>query len=113
MKAHIEDDGAACIFCPGCKEVHVLDAQRWTFSGDLEKPTFSPSLLCRKGHYATGQSVADCHICQNEPSLACSVCHTFITDGNIQFLGDCTHALAGQTVEIPEWRGFDPERYAA
>ncbi len=21
-------------------------------------------------------------------------CHTFVTDGRIQFLGDCTHALA-------------------
>ncbi|MGT2429227.1 hypothetical protein ACU4HD_11865 [Cupriavidus basilensis] len=24
-------------------------------------------------------------------------CHSFVTDGHIQFLGDCTHALAGQT----------------
>jgi hypothetical protein len=30
------------------------------------------------------------------------VCHSFVTDGKIQFLGDCTHALAGQTVELPE-----------
>ena len=31
-----------------------------------------------------------------------SVCHSFITDGRIQFLGDCTHELKGQTVELPE-----------
>ena len=31
------------------------------------------------------------------------VCHSFVTDGRIQFLGDCTHKLAGQTVNIPEW----------
>ena len=30
-------------------------------------------------------------------------CHTFVTDGRIQFLGDCTHALAGQTVDLPDW----------
>jgi hypothetical protein len=30
------------------------------------------------------------------------VCHSFITDGFIQFLDDCTHPLAGQTVEIPD-----------
>ena len=26
----------------------------------------------------------------------------FVTDGKIQFLGDCTHALAGQTVDLPD-----------
>jgi hypothetical protein len=31
------------------------------------------------------------------------VCHSFVTDGRIQFLNDCTHPLAGQTVDIPEW----------
>jgi hypothetical protein len=31
------------------------------------------------------------------------VCHLFVTDGRIQFLGDCTHALAGQTVDLPDW----------
>jgi hypothetical protein len=31
------------------------------------------------------------------------ICHSFITDGRIQFLGDCTHRLAGQTVPIPDW----------
>jgi len=32
-----------------------------------------------------------------------SVCHSFVTDGRIQFLTDCTHALAGQTVDIPDF----------
>jgi len=31
-----------------------------------------------------------------------NICHSFIRDGKIQFLGDCTHALAGQTVDLPE-----------
>jgi len=31
------------------------------------------------------------------------VCHSFVTDGRIQFLGDCTHTLAGQTVDLPDW----------
>ena len=29
-------------------------------------------------------------------------CHSFVTDGRIQFLADCTHPLAGQTVDLPE-----------
>jgi len=32
------------------------------------------------------------------------VCHSFVTDGNIQYLGDCTHELAGQTIELPEFK---------
>jgi hypothetical protein len=30
-------------------------------------------------------------------------CHSFVTDGKIQFLPDCYHSLKGQTVELPEW----------
>ncbi len=32
-----------------------------------------------------------------------SVEHSFIKDGMIEFLGDCTHKLAGQTVDLPEF----------
>jgi hypothetical protein len=30
-------------------------------------------------------------------------CHSFVTDGRIQFLGDCTHHPVGQTVPLPPW----------
>jgi hypothetical protein len=30
-------------------------------------------------------------------------CHFFIKDGKIQYLNDCTHGLAGRTVEIPDF----------
>lgn len=30
------------------------------------------------------------------------VCHSYVTNGRIQYLGDCTHELAGQTVDLPE-----------
>jgi hypothetical protein len=32
-----------------------------------------------------------------------SICHSFVTDGRIQFLNDCTHSLAGQTVDLPDF----------
>jgi hypothetical protein len=35
----------------------------------------------------------------NPPS---PLCHSFVRDGRIEFLSDCTHSLAGQTVELPE-----------
>lgn len=32
-----------------------------------------------------------------------AVCHSYVRDGKIEFLADCTHKLKNQTVEIPEW----------
>ncbi|MNR55162.1 hypothetical protein D3C85_1754830 [compost metagenome] len=31
-----------------------------------------------------------------------TVCHSWVTDGKIQFLHDCTHALAGQTIALED-----------
>jgi Family of unknown function (DUF6527) len=72
------------IYCPGCDEYHVIDT-RWTFTGTLDKPTFRPSLLVWQGNTNKERR-----------------CHSFITDGRIQFLGDCYHALRGQTVDLPD-----------
>jgi hypothetical protein len=82
------------IWCPGCDDLHGLQVAIpagateslavWTWDGNLDAPTFSPSLLCH------GQKR----------------CHSFIKAGQIQFLADCEHALAGQTVPLPalpEW----------
>lgn len=68
----------------------ISGAARWTFNGDFDKPTFSPSL----NTWITGTN-----------GEVRSRCHSFIRDGRIQFLGDCTHALAGQTVDLPEING--------
>jgi hypothetical protein len=62
----------------------------WSFNGDLAKPVFGPSILSR---YDTPEKK--------------HVCHSFVgcngaAPGQIIFLGDCTHALAGQTVELPD-----------
>jgi len=85
-------------WCPGCDEPHQIDTTHWEFNDNFEKPTFSPSYLtwldpnpnalpdAKYNKYRTGMR-----------------CHSFIKDGMIQFLEDCTHDLAGQTVAIPEW----------
>jgi hypothetical protein len=67
--------------------------------------------LVRSGHYIHEQLHPNecwCNFTERtgqESEFKCSVCHSFVTDGRIQFLGDCTHALAGQTVDLPEWTG--------
>jgi hypothetical protein len=85
-----ESRGTVYIFyCEGCKTHHYAD-KRWSFNGDFEKPTFSPSILVEIGHYP-------------KPN---DICHSFVKDGKIQYLSDCTHHLAGQTVEL-----LDEENY--
>lgn len=86
------DEKSAYVFdCPGCNQSHLVPMPRWTFTGTREKPTFNPSLLCTTRFTDAGRPTA--------------ICHSFIRDGMIQFLGDCTHHLAGQTVPI--WRSHD------
>ncbi|WP_409346773.1 DUF6527 family protein [Paenibacillus sp. MBLB4367] len=80
-------------WCPGCNRAHAFD-QRWTFNGNVNAPAFSPSLLCSAPYYG-----------DMEPY----VCHSFVTDGRIQFLSDCTHKLAGQTVELPVLAKIDED----
>lgn len=79
-------------FCPGCKCGHSVYASldnseekgfsRWTWNGDREKPSIFPSVVVLK----PGQK-----------------CHTFIRDGEIKFLADCEHELAGQTLKLEEF----------
>jgi hypothetical protein len=86
----------------GCKPV-------WQYNGNPEKPTFSPSLMVRSGHYAGGHKSGDDCYCTWEarygspPPHPCTICHSVVTDGRIAFCSDSTHALAGQTVDLPDF----------
>lgn len=81
--------------CPGCGDPHVVPTtgdRPWGFNGDFERPTLTPSIL-----------VHPHGILNEDGSVGQSpLCHTFIRDGRIEFLSDCTHALAGQTVELED-----------
>lgn len=55
----------------------------WTWNGSVDMPTVRPSVLSR------GADVNGEH-----------VCHSWINDGKVQFLGDCSHELAGKTVDL-------------
>ena len=51
----------------------------WSWNGDTEKPTVKPSILSDNGT---------------------DRCHTWINDGKVQFLDDCSHELKGQTLDL-------------
>jgi Family of unknown function (DUF6527) len=66
----------------------MLNGQRsgtncWTWNGDTEKPTFRPSVL-------TKIELVD----------GVFVCHSWVTDGVVQFLDDCTHINRSQSIKL-------------
>lgn len=102
--------GQISFWCPGCNEAHAINVgdhpgPRWCYNDDPEAPTFKPSILIRSGHFVPGHDGGQCYCNWPDkdefPDLQCRVCHSFVRAGQIQFLGDCTHALAGQTVPLP------------
>lgn len=79
------------IQCPACGP-HLIPHKgnvTWDFNEDFDKPTFSPSVR-HKGTYGI-QEVPWC-------------CHYIITDGFINFCGDCTHELAGKSFELKDYK---------
>lgn len=114
-KLHLDTRGCGSFLCPGCGEVHTVrlnsvDAGRdWAFNGNTERPTLSPSVLTRSGHHVPGHTGHSCWCTYNKQHpeklkpFECRICHSYVTDGRIQFLSDCSHALAGQTVDLPDF----------
>lgn len=91
------------LWCPGCQALHMPTFRCPEHGGPATGPvwdgdphsspfTMSPSYLVH----------------QTEVS---PLCHSFIRDGRWEFLGDCTHELAGQTVPLeplPDWLCREP-----
>jgi len=101
------EGGRISFWCPGCNMAHQIGVEApakvvWGFNGDGERPTFTPSVLVQGKRRLTDEEYA--RVMAGETvHLDNLTCHSFVTDGRIQFLGDCSHALAGQTVDLPEW----------
>ena len=71
--------------CPGCKSIHCIN-NTWKFNDDYNRPTVFPSVLVT---YPPNSTIR-------------YRCHSYIKEGKIEFLNDCTHELKGKTVELPE-----------
>lgn len=77
-------------YCPGCQHNHAIYTNydghpKWDFNGDIQKPKFNPSLLVTVRNHSDPKKRR---------------CHSFIRDGKIQFLSDCTHNLADRTINM-------------
>jgi hypothetical protein len=74
-------NGSVWMFwCPACLGRHWWDG-RWSWNGDLERPTVRPSV-----------------------ETAATGCHLFLTDGRVTYTDDCRHPLAGRTVTLEPCR---------
>lgn len=86
------NNGMVLFWCPGCESYHGVRADdsgkrpNWKWNGSVDAPTFEPSILVNK----------------NQENPAVPICHSFVRNGEIQFLNDCSHSLAGQTVKLPD-----------
>ena len=114
MKLNILKEGDVkqaqiAFYCPGCKRAHMVNINPlsghplWNWNGSEDKPTFTPSVLARYTH-PKGYSNENPAPSDYQGEMVTDVCHTFVTDGRIQYLGDCTHELAGQTIDMVDFK---------
>ncbi|MCB5201732.1 ammonia monooxygenase [Neorhizobium sp. T786] len=104
------EGGRLMFWCPGCDGAHQVGVgdgpgPRWGYNGNPDTPTFTPSILVTGIKPLTDDDaerllMGDVSI-PDEPEK--TICHSFVKDGRIQFLSDCSHGLAGQTVDIPDF----------
>lgn len=71
--------------CPTCDEVHMV-TDGWTYNGNADAPTFAPSV----------------RVTHQEGSVT-KTCHFHVDGGRIIYCADSTHAMAGRTVDMPDW----------
>lgn len=100
--------GMLMFWCPGCECAHGIWTKdernpvtnaAWDFNGDRVRPTISPSILVRCKRDITDDEHS--RIMAGETiDIPDRICHSFVRDGQIQFLSDCTHSLAGKTVPL-------------
>lgn len=92
-------------WCPACNAMHTIAVSKknhsgasWSFDGNAAAPTFAPSINYKVNTPDMGEHY--------QPHIGSTICHHFVRAGRIEFCGDCTHALRGQTVDLPDF----PER---
>lgn len=97
-------------WCPGCDNAVTLPVEgphAWQWDGNVDRPTVSPSVLQNGFKPMTDEQHARYLVTGELPRRVPLVCHFFLRAGQIEFLGDSTHELSGQTVPLPPW----PERF--
>ncbi|MET3981754.1 hypothetical protein ABIB62_004371 [Mucilaginibacter sp. UYP25] len=84
----LNSKGNYIFYCPGCEANHLVSiapkaGTYHTLTGTLARPTIRASVMVA-----------------GNKKLGIHRCHSFVTEGMIAYLDDCTHPLAGKTVSM-------------
>lgn len=115
-KIIVGNSSGYAFWCNGCNTAHVV-TEKW--SVDEKTMTISPSILVHENwkmpdnwDYATAPKDESGNLLKQEngklfDAIKTPRCHSFVRNGKIQYLGDCTHLMANKTVEIPEFEMYE------
>ena len=101
-KLRMAEGGVLMFWCPGCDAPHQVwvgdgAGPRWGWNGSGDAPTFTPSILVT---WPANPRAAD----EFAEWRTERKCHSFVTDGRIQFLDDSSkHSLRGWH-DLPDWK---------
>jgi hypothetical protein len=98
MKAILCKSGFYVVFKCHKHGEHLVEAARWHFNGNLDKPTISPSVR----HFVP----------QVGSTPENTICHYSIADGEITYHGDNPHEFAGKKLDLLEFSPEDFETYS-
>ena len=89
VELNLPDTATIGFKCPGCGLHHHVQVKSprgpvWTFNGDYDAPTLSPSVRVRWSL-----------------KKGAKTCHFFVRKGIIEFCNDSTHDKAGQHIPLP------------
>ena len=93
-----------CLACGNCHWIRTKGKQPiWTLTGlENNEPTISQSILVR-GTVPITDEEAD-RIMHGEKIIPKPlVCHSFVRNGKIEYLSDCSHGYAGKSIELPDF----------
>jgi hypothetical protein len=102
-------EGGYSYYCPGCKCSHMVTS-KWNI--DLKTDTIHPSVLVKENwgmpddwDYDSAPKNEDGSLKTGDNGKILGAvktprCHSWVRNRSIQYLGDCSHELAGKTVPM-------------
>ena len=75
------DNDKYLFYCPGCNCYHWFTVPKWTWNGNFEKPTVSPSIITSP----------------HDPRIKC---HLQIICGELKYFTDSRHYLSGISISM-------------